>query len=341
MNTSIPESDISLSKEWSTPQLAAALRAARDGQSAARVIVSTTGSSGVPKKVVIGINALRASAAAAHKFLGAKPKQVWSLLLPTNHIAGVNVIMRSIELESELVDINGKADFTSIVPTQLHRALNGGDALLRHLQNTQAVLVGGAGASKNLLDGARAAQINVVTTYGMSETCGGCVYNDLPLDGVEVQISAEGLIMIKSPTLADGYLNNDDLWNNNFNGGWFTTSDLGTISDGKVTVLGRSDDVIMSGGESLSLNLVEAQLAKFLPNVECIAFAVPDEKWSNKLCIGSTAVIDEIEVSHLLVKNLGKQYSPKDFITLIEIPTIGIGKPDRVKAREIYLNKKQ
>jgi len=341
MNTSIPESDISLSKEWSTPQLASALRAARDGQSTARVIVPTTGSSGVPKDVVLGISALRASAAAAHKFLGAKPKQVWSLLLPTNHIAGVNVIMRSIELESELVDINGRADFTSVVPTQLHRALNGGDALLRHLQNTQAVLVGGAGASKTLLDGARAAQINVITTYGMSETCGGCVYNDLPLDGVEVQINSEGLIMIKSPTLAEGYLSNDDLWNKNFNGGWFTTSDLGTISDGKVTVLGRSDDVIMSGGESLSLNLVEAELSRSLPNIECIAFAVADEMWGNKLCIGSTAVIDEIEISHLLVKKLGKQYSPKVFTTFVEIPTIGIGKPDRVKAREIYLSKKQ
>jgi len=341
MNTSIPESDINLRKEWSTPQLASALRAARDGQSAARVIVPTTGSSGVPKEVVLGISALRSSAAAAHKFLGAKPKQVWSLLLPTNHIAGVNVIMRSIELESELVDINGLADFTSIVPTQLHRALNGGDALLRHLQNTQAVLVGGAGASKTLLDNARAAQINVITTYGMSETCGGCVYNDRPLDGVEVQINPEGRIMIKGPTLAQGYLNDEALWRESFTNGWFTTSDLGSISEGKITVLGRVDDVIMSGGESVSLDKVEAELNKLIPNIDYIAFSVEDEMWGTKLCIGSTAVIDEIEISHLLVKKLGKQYSPKVFTTFVEIPTIGIGKPDRVKAREIYLNKKQ
>ncbi len=341
MNTSIPERDISLRKEWSTPQLTAALRAARDTGSPARLIVPTTGSSGRAKQVIIGIAALGASAAAAHKFLGAKPKQVWSLLLPTNHIAGVNVIMRAIELESELVDINGKADFTSIVPTQLHRALNGGDALLHHLQNTQAVLVGGAGISKTLLDGARAAQINIVTTYGMSETCGGCVYNDLPLDGVEVQINTEGRIMIKGSTLAQGYLNDEELWHQSFNNGWFTTSDLGSISEGKITVLGRVDDVIMSGGESISLDKVEAELNKLLPNIECIAFAVADEKWGNKLCIGSTAVIDEIEISHLLVKSLGKEYSPKAFITFIEIPRIGIGKPDRVKAREIYLSKKQ
>ena len=341
MNTSIPESDISLRKEWSTPQLVAALRAARDSGAPARLIVPTTGSSGIAKEVAIGIAALRSSAAAAHKFLGAKPKQIWSLLLPTNHIAGVNVVMRSIELDSDLVDVTGKADFTSIVPTQLHRALNGGDALLHHLQNTQAVLVGGAGISKTLLDGARAAQINVVTTYGMSETCGGCVFNNVPLDGVEVQLDSEGRIMIKGPTLAEGYLNDEAEWRQNFNDGWFTTNDLGTIADGKVTVLGRVDDVIMSGGESISLNMVEAELNKLLPSVECIAFAVADEQWGNKLCIGSNAAIDEVEISHQLVKNLGKQYSPKAFVEFAEIPRIGIGKPDRIKAREIYLSKKQ
>jgi o-succinylbenzoate---CoA ligase len=109
------------------------------------IVISTTGSSGVAKSVGISASALLASAKASNKFLGAEFGNVWSLLLPLTHIAGINVLTRALELGTDPIDLRNfegeypKVDFTSVVPTQLHRALNGDENLLRHLQGAKAV----------------------------------------------------------------------------------------------------------------------------------------------------------------------------------------------------------
>ena len=132
-----------------------------------------------------------------------------------------------------------------IVPTQLFRALNGDTKLLKHLQGCKAVLVGGAAIDDSLLALAKAQGINCVTTYGMTETSGGCVYNGEPLPGVEIKI--EETIQIKGPMLARVATQD----------GFFVTQDLGFIEDGKLFVTGRADDVIISGGKNISLSAVE------------------------------------------------------------------------------------
>ena len=215
------------------------IRALLSGAGPHSIVVNTTGSTGIVKGIELTRANLLSSVAATHKFLGTKTGDVWSLLLPTNHIAGINVVARSIVLESDVVGVDDYADFTAIVPTQLHKALNGDAQLLSHLKGCRAVLVGGAATSSQLLDSAKNAGIKVVTTYGSTETCGGCIYNNQPLEGVSVQIDQTGLLQVAGPMV--------------FESGWYTTSDLAEIKDGKVFIFGRVDDVIISGGENISL----------------------------------------------------------------------------------------
>ena len=143
------------------------------------VLVSSTGSTGANKEYSLSAGALLTSAQAANKYLAASAGQTWSLLLPLTHIAAVNVLVRSLELGTNpinLIEHEGeypKVDYTAIVPTQLYNALHGDEPLLKHLKGAKAVLVGGAALNAELATSASAAGINVVTTYGMSETSGG------------------------------------------------------------------------------------------------------------------------------------------------------------------------
>ena len=131
------------------------------------LIVKTSGSTGNPKSVLLTSQSLIASARTSHKFLSASPGQRWSLLLPTNHIAGINVLVRSIELGIVPVGVDSQAEFSAIVPTQLYRAVHSDKQLLEHLQNCRAVLVGGARLDSELKKRAQDFGINVITTYGM------------------------------------------------------------------------------------------------------------------------------------------------------------------------------
>jgi len=294
---------------WSTAQgaekLAEALRNSAD------VVITTSGSTGTPKEISLPASALIFSARTSNKFLNAKPGDRWSLLLSPEHVAGLNVLVRSIQLGTTPVSVSEKADFTAIVPTQLFRALNGEDQLLKHLKGCKAVLVGGAASDQKLLEAAKSAGINCITTYGMTETCGGCVYDGKPLDGVEIRIAKT--IQIKGPMLAkvptvDGY---------------FVTQDLGNISDGKLEITGRADDVIISGGKNISLSAVEKLLGDGVA-----AIGIPDSEWGTALHIALTNKLSESDIQNSLSKAFGiKARSVK---VINEIPRTAIGKIDRV-----------
>lgn len=296
----------------------------------AAVVIGTSGSGGAAKEVSLSSRALIASARASNKFLEAKNGDRWSLLLPLTHVAAVNVVIRSMELGTLPIDLRNfegeypKVDFTSIVPTQLFRALNGDARLLAHLQSAKKVLVGGAGISQSISNQANAVGINVVTTYGMTETSGGCVYNGVPLDGVEIRI-VSGKIQIRGSVLAMGYQNSllekDD--------GWFLTNDLGEIFNEKLEVLGRSDDVIISGGENISLNAVENLMSAKFPGLECAAFAVEDPQWGQTLQLAIVGQCDELAISSYLEKEVGAFAKPKGFHYMSALPLLGIGKIDR------------
>ena len=330
-------------EQWSIPQKIEALYAAlrNDGPALAfgespfsevpatcAVVIPTSGSTGSPKSVALSAPALLASARASHAYLGAQLGDRWSLLLPTTHIAGVNVLVRSIELGTKIVDVDSSADFTAIVPTQLHRALHGDEKLLKHLVDAKSVLVGGSSTPSELLQSAAMAGINIVTTYGMSEMSGGCIYNGRALDGVKVRVVV-GVIELDGPMKAIGYLGEDPF------SGFFRTSDLGELHDGVLHVIGRADDQIISGGEKISLGTI-TDFLNTGSSQEFVAVGVPDIEWGQALAIASNGVIDEAQIREKLRSAFGLHVTPKRYLGNIELPVTSIGKPDRKKLMEIF-----
>jgi O-succinylbenzoic acid--CoA ligase len=252
--------------------------------------------------------------------------------------------VRCLELQSQPIDLRNfdgeypHADFTAIVPTQLYRALHGDERLLRHLQSAKAVLVGGAHLPRHLRDQAERLKITIVATYGMSETCGGCVYNGKPLDGIKIEINSKSLVRISGQSLASAYLNAEDEWQKSFDGTWFTTQDIGEYADGYLQILGRDDEIIISGGENVSLSAIDELLSLHFPDIEAAAFAVTDVEWGHALHL---AIVGEIENSTLLIfleKTLGVSAKPKKIHRVASIPRIGIGKVDRKALVELLHN---
>ncbi len=330
-----------IDSSWSTPQLLDALLAALKGDGPAlatapidtdevdpkvALIVTTSGSTGNPKSVLLSAHSLLANARATHKYIGASAGQRWSLLLPTSHIAGLNILIRSIELGTQPVTVESGADFSAIVPTQLHRALNSDSQLLAHLKKCQSVLVGGGPLDAELRQRAIDAGIKVITTYGMTETSGGVVYDGNSLEGVSVEIQ-DGRIALQGPQLALGYLDSTLPTNN----GWFITNDLGEIKDGMLIVHGRADDQIISGGEKISLSAIETYLQSEFKNPDIIAFAHRDREWGEKLCIATTTDIALESLQVKLKERFGAHASPKELFKVASIPYLAIGKPDRKK----------
>lgn len=310
------------------------------------LVVATSGSSGGSKEVGIAAKALLASAKASNEFLGAKFGQVWSLLLPLTHVAGINILVRSLELGTTPIDLRDarqypKADFTAIVPTQLFRALNGDTQLLAHLKSCQAVLVGGAALPEAIAQSAKDAGIKIVTTYGMTETCGGCVYDGTPIAGVEVNTD-DDVIKIKGPMIAYSYLNDEQAWRDSFDDEWFVTNDLGSFVNGKLTVIGRADDIIISGGEKVSLSAVESALSGKFPENEFAAFSIADAEWGNALhiAIAGEHSVSTHEISSHLEQKLGVVAKPKGFLILSTLPMIGVGKVDHNALAQAVLERK-
>jgi len=342
---------IPIQAEWSIPQLQENLAVALEGSGAAlsttqtqtkqvanevALVANTSGSTGDSKSVVLSSAALIASANASHKYLGATPGDSWSLLLPTTHIAGLNVIVRATALGSRVIDNRNTenyldADFVSIVPTQLYKALTSDSKLLEHLTAAEAVLVGGAPLSDKLKKEAASKHVKIITTYGMTEMSGGCVYNQKPLDGVDMKISDAGLIQLSGPMIASGYLLANGELEKFADSDWFDTTDLGEITNGMLKVLGRVDDVIISGGEKISLSAVEEIIKQILPKMDLITFAMADELWGEKLCLASTSLID-IEDLRTSIDSI---LTPTEIFLFEEIPTTMLGKPDRKRAIQI------
>jgi len=308
METSAKSGVFKYEHSWSIPQtlenLATALAQGWD------VSISTSGSTGAPKEILIPASAMIFSARNSNLFLGAKPGDRWSLLLSPEHTAGINVLVRSIELGTAPVSETESADFTAIVPTQLFRALNGDRQLLKHLQGCKAVLVGGAHADENLLIQAKNLGINCITTYGMTETSGGCVYNGEPLPGVEIRIGET--IEIKGPMLAKVPLTD----------GFFATSDLGKVENGKLIILGRADDVINSGGKKVSLSKVEYALGE-----QFAAFGSENSEWGSALNIATTSQTSDEEIQLILSVKFGVK--ALNIFRIKEIPRTALEKIDR------------
>ncbi|HET7474675.1 MAG TPA: AMP-binding protein [Dermatophilaceae bacterium] len=299
------------------------------------VLLATSGSTGAPRWVLLTAENLLASAEATHERLGGPGR--WALALPVDHVAGLQVLVRSVlaglEPATELGD--GRARYAALVPTQLHRLLDHSDQA-RALQRYDAVLVGGAAASPTLLDRARAAGIAVVTTYGMTETAGGCVYDGLPLTGTQVRLDDE-VIVLGGPTVALGYL--DHPFPRQGGTAWFRTSDLGHLEGDRLVVRGRADDVIVTGGLKVAPARVEQAILRHLPCVsEALVVGIPDPRWGHAVAavLVTSRPLDAAAVRQALRGLVADHELPRAVVTAAGIPSLGPGKPDRQRARDLF-----
>jgi O-succinylbenzoic acid--CoA ligase len=222
--------------------------------------------------------------------------------------------------------------YTALVAAQLAKAL-GDHGAAAALADLDAVLLGGGPAPRPVLDGAAAAGITVVRTYGMSETAGGCVYDGVPLDGVRLR-TVDGRIVIGGVTLAKGYRNPVDP-NPFAEPGWFWTDDLGAVSDaGVLTVVGRADDAISTGGLTVLPQPVEAALCGHPAVSECAVFGVADDRLGQRvvavIVVRAGAIAPSLDELRAQVKRtLDDTAAPRELHIVDALPRRGIGKVDR------------
>jgi O-succinylbenzoic acid--CoA ligase len=315
------------------------------------VVIGTSGSTGVPKGVELSAAALRYSARASLDRVGARPGERWLCCLPVTHVAGLQVLVRSLVSETEpaLAEHAGAATLAasgcahvSLVPTQLQRLL-GDEASRPVLAGFSSVLLGGAAAPAALLAAARDAGVPVVTTYGMTETCGGCVYDGVPLDGVRVRIGDDERIWIGGPVLFSGYRGSEPVPGDS----WFRTGDLGRLDgSGRLTVRGRADDVINTGGHKVVPGEVAAALES-CPGVRDVAVVgQPDAEWGERV-VAVVAPSDPadppgLELLRLHVRERLPRYAAPSRVVMVEaVPMLPSGKHDIVRLRQELLRREQ
>lgn len=305
------------------------------------VVLTTSGSSGVPKQVVIARDAVLASAAASAARLGESGP--WLLALPSSYVAGFNVICRSLVAGHRPVVLDGRTPsevgarggFVSVVPTQLHRWLDAPDDRTA-LAARDAVLVGGGPVDPALRSRATEAGLRLVATYGSAETCGGCVYDGLPLDGVGIALAPDGRIRIGGPTLFSGYLDDEQATAQALVDGWFVTSDAGRLDeDGRLSVLGRVDDMVVSGGVNVPAAAVAARLREH-PGVSAAeVVGVPDPEWGNRVVAVVEGTLTLDEARDWVGERHVRAWAPRDLVVVPAMPMLTNGKVDRLAVRQL------
>jgi len=307
------------------------------------LVVTSSGSTGVPKGVELSHTALRASVTTSLERLGARTGERWGLALPTHHVAGISVHLRAAALGTRAVVATDTAavgdldvEHVALVPSQLDRLLT----LRAPVERFTTVLLGGAAAAPALLDRAAAAGARVVRSYGMTETVGGCVYDGVPLRDVEVAVSsAEGLIELRGPVLLHGYRVRD------VEGrlrsvspldehGWLRTSDRGRLVDGRLEVTGRADDVLVSGGENVPLAAVRERLLAHPAVSDAAVIAVDDDRWGQVPAAvvvvtdpGTAPTLGELR-THVR-RGAPAAYAPAYLVVAADLPRDAMGKPSR------------
>jgi O-succinylbenzoic acid--CoA ligase len=315
------------------------------------LVVETSGSTGTGKRVALSADALLAGAAAADAALGGAGR--WVLALPTHYIAGLNVLTRSIVAGSapimlpvghfdpvefaSAVDRLGPATpevprrYTSLVPVQLGRALESAPAV-DALRSLDAVLVGGQATPSSLRDRAKELGVPIVSTYGASETSGGCVYDGVPFGTVRAEVIGDEL-QLAGPMLAEGYLDDAVRTTSAFvhRDGlrWYRTNDAATLSDGVVSVVGRLDDVIISGGEKVVLGALERLVREDPALASAVVARRASAEWGEVPVVVSAVPVDLDSLRARAGAALGRAARPAEVILVDTVPMLASGKPDR------------
>lgn len=311
------------------------------------VLVESSGSTGVPKMIEISAEALLASAKATEEALGG-PGQ-WLLCLPTTYIAGLQVLVRSLLADTQPILTNtslpftpegfarsasmmkGERRYTSLVPAQLGKlasAAGADDFVLEQLRRFDAILVGGQAPNPNMVTLLRNLGVNIVVTYGSTETAGGCVYNGTPLRGVGIGLLEDGRIAVSGPTLANGV---DGEWHSN---------DLGAFDEeGRLVVIGRADRVIISGGLKLSLDWVEQWVSAHQQVKDVVVLPLDNERFGQSFLAYVVYRGDDVLPidPEAAVQQFGPAASTAVWASLSEIPLLPNGKPHLEFLRQNFI----
>ncbi|PXW35331.1 UNVERIFIED_CONTAM: O-succinylbenzoic acid--CoA ligase [Williamsia faeni] len=337
-----------------TARLCTALGAGEPIDPDIALVVATSGTTGTPKGAMHSVDSLTASIDATHEYLGGPGG--WLLALPAHHIAGLQVLLRSIRagfvpitldvstgfdpavLVSAIDQMTSRRRYTSLVPTQLVKVL-GHPAATAALSAVDAVLVGGAATPQALRRRAIEAGIPIVGTYGMSETCGGCVYDGNPLRGIKIRIEGEapGRVILGGPMVAAGYrgLPDHPAFTDT---GWFRTDDLGTVdTHGLLTIIGRADEAITTGGLTIVPQVVEAVLLSDPTISDCAVLGLPDDRLGEKVVAVVVAArgaqVSVESVKTFAAQHLDRTAVPRDVHFVDDLPRRGPGKVDRAALR--------
>lgn len=305
-------------------------------QDDAAVVVSTSGSTGTPKGVVLSRTALLAAAQSTQQVLG---RCTWTCVLPTHYVAGLMVLVRA-HVDGTTVrnagrDLSGlePADgpnAISLVPTQLFRALD--DPRLVETLRHYTILLGGAAVDPQVLEQARGLGLDLRTTYGMSETCGGCVWDGVALPGVGVDLGQDQRIKLSGPMAFSGYRLAPELTAGalRVEGDRRTvlTQDRGELTDGRLSVLGRLDDVVVSGGVNVDLAQVQRAVDALAPGTSAV-LALPDTEWGSLVALATTTGHGLAWWREALAADLGRAALPRHVAQLDVLPRTSSGKIDR------------
>jgi O-succinylbenzoic acid--CoA ligase len=307
------------------------------------VVLTTSGSSGEPKGVLLSAQALIASAQATHERLGG-PGQ-WLLPMKPYFVGGLQILTRSLVAGTTPVvadgnfteaarRLTGVRRYTAMVPTQLARYLDTDPDALRSFD---AIVIGGAAIPQSLAQRTREAGVNAIPAYGMTETGSGCVYDGVPLAGTTVDLD-DGRILIKGSTLFSGYRLRPDLTAEALRDGWFRTQDRGEFVDGRLQVVGRVDDVVISGGVNVTLTTVQARLLEHPRVRDAVVLGVPDDEWGTKVVAfvvaGSDAGPGRDELRDFVAETLPRTWAPQEVNGLAALPMLASGKVDRQRLLE-------
>ena len=330
-------------------------------------IVPTSGTTGRSKLVVLSRAAFTASARASAANLPLSERDRWLLCLPLSHVGGLSIVTRSLLAGSAialfepapgglLADLGGlaralersQATLVSLVPTLLDALLERDD--FRPPESLRAVLLGGAGASPELIARAAARGLRVLTTYGLTEACsqvtttpfgtipptrGGIVSAGRALSGVELRIGGDERIQVRGPTLATSLLDEPLPLTAD---GWLVTDDLGRLDEqGELYVQGRASDRIVTGGENVDPLPVEACLARDPSVAAACVFGVPDTRFGElvacALVLGPG--FDAERVQSRLARELAPAARPRRVAVLAELPLTASGKLHRARTRAL------
>ena len=331
------------------------------------VVVTTSGSTGVPKSVVLSRSALTASALATAARLG---EGAWLLALPAGYVAGLQVLVRSLVSGREPAILAGRFSpeafaaaarsmassvggvrvptYTSLVPAQLQRLLDAADDdpdVRGAVRSFERILVGGQALPPAVRERAEAMGVRLARTYGSTETSGGCVYDGVALDGVTLRVEG-GEVQVSGPTLAEGYLGDPERTDAAFlrdpdGTRWYRTGDAGRIDDGVLSIHGRIDNVLVSGGVNISLDRVERAVRSIRGLESAVVVAVPDQRWGEASVIVAARDADTDGVLRrardVVEAEVGRPARPSRVCFVDEIPMLPSGKPDRAAARRLAL----